>query len=355
MRSLGQDRKSPFDNEVSESASVLNCAVSMKSAALTTGSGIRNFCRTKLRFGNLGGSLGSRQGVSAVETVAVMSLIIGCLMILLGGMSDRLSRPYERAKQALLGQPDRTNGLASGPLGELAESPRADGVGEHLLKMGIFISAVVLFLAYSVAFMSKSEANNQSADGLLGDSPKLNGPPPKSRSFVDSLLDKRNQIGMTLRNELSDFDCDHLSVAKFMTVNPTIVSVSDDADRVRKLMMTRGFRHLLVIDDQEQLCGIISDRDIVNGTDQSVARLMTPNPYSVESTTPVSIAITMLVKNRISALPVVEDAKVVGILTRSDLLVTLQCLLVNVQQEMSQSSSPVVMSEEKNQELVPTS
>jgi CBS-domain-containing membrane protein len=54
---------------------------------------------------------------------------------------------------------------------------------------------------------------------------------------------------------------------------------------------------------------------------------MTPNPYTVPATTEIRMAITMMLKHRFSSLPVVNDGRLVGILTVTDLVIMLQVTL----------------------------
>ena len=54
---------------------------------------------------------------------------------------------------------------------------------------------------------------------------------------------------------------------------------------------------------------------------KTVAEIMTPNPISVNSKTPLKEAITIIAENKISGLPVVnEQGKLTGMLSESDLM-----------------------------------
>ncbi len=54
---------------------------------------------------------------------------------------------------------------------------------------------------------------------------------------------------------------------------------------------------------------------------QTVADLMTSNLFTVSPTTPISIAIKMLVDRQVSGLPVVDaEGKLVGVISESDLM-----------------------------------
>jgi predicted transcriptional regulator len=101
---------------------------------------------------------------------------------------------------------------------------------------------------------------------------------------------------------------------------------------LRKLMKESVIRHLLVCDTKGALVGVVSDRDI-NGKDGNHVRdVMTPNPITVRSDTPVGTVTTMMLARRINCVPVVDDGRLLGIVTTSDLLMALQCVLRLIEQ-----------------------
>ncbi len=278
-----------------------------------------------------------RKGISVLETTVMMVLIVASLALLMGGIAGPITGLFSQTSIALGGSgtdPSSSTNDRMAPVGLVAGGEMAAArsevqqTGQQLLKLGIFTCSVLVFLAYTVVFMSKAESDGKvPANEKLADKPVLDG-------LADKLMDKRSRIGRIFRDEMKEYDSDQLVVAKFMTANPTIALINDQPVDIMNLMVNRGFRHLIVVHENQEIAGIISDRDLVSVAGKSVAEIMTPNPYCVDALTPVSIAITMLVKNRISALPVLLEGKVVGILTRSDLLITLQCLLVSLQEDL---------------------
>jgi acetoin utilization protein AcuB len=58
-----------------------------------------------------------------------------------------------------------------------------------------------------------------------------------------------------------------------------------------------------------------------------VDTVMSAHPFSVHPSTPVEKAVHLLVINKIGSLPVVEDGKLVGIVTATDMLRALEALL----------------------------
>jgi CBS domain-containing protein len=104
------------------------------------------------------------------------------------------------------------------------------------------------------------------------------------------------------------------------------------------LMANRFFRHVLVVDEDQRLCGVVSDRDILralartlNWKAKSISEIMTRDAFTVAPDTPISTAIREMLTNHISCLPVIDsDGRVCGILTSTDLLTAyekIQCAL----------------------------
>lgn len=116
-----------------------------------------------------------------------------------------------------------------------------------------------------------------------------------------------------------------------ITVNPK--TTLPEALRLAK---GRGVRHLPVMDGPD-LVGIVSDRDLKRAMASpatslerhelhyllekvTMAEIMTRAVITVGPMLPVEEAARLMVKERISALPVTEQGKVVGIVTETDVL-----------------------------------
>jgi acetoin utilization protein AcuB len=106
---------------------------------------------------------------------------------------------------------------------------------------------------------------------------------------------------------------------------------------IRSLFHERGFRHLLVVEPDDTLCGVISDRDVlralspfldtyseehrdVKTLSQPASEIMRHDPITVGPDTAIGEAARFLLNNSISSLPVVEGTALVGIVTTRDLL-----------------------------------
>jgi predicted transcriptional regulator/Flp pilus assembly pilin Flp len=118
-----------------------------------------------------------------------------------------------------------------------------------------------------------------------------------------------------------------LSVERIMTSELAVVKPEATRDEVCRLMSTLAIRHVLVCDENESLVGVISDRDVAQAKGETAQALMTPNPTCVTPDSLLLPTITLLVDRQISCVPVIRGKKPLGVLTTTDLLLTLQCLL----------------------------
>ncbi|MGH2700994.1 MAG: CBS domain-containing protein [Actinomycetota bacterium] len=66
-----------------------------------------------------------------------------------------------------------------------------------------------------------------------------------------------------LRAVAEGVDLASTPVENYMTANAITASASWDAEKAARLMLERGFRHLVVIDDRGRIEGILSIRDLI--------------------------------------------------------------------------------------------
>lgn len=128
-----------------------------------------------------------------------------------------------------------------------------------------------------------------------------------------------------------------MRVRDVMTTPPITVQASDNLSTAMQ-RMGKNYRRLLVVDEEEKLLGIITDRDLrlaMNSpyilrerwqdeqllVQTQVANCMTANPAVVQPDTPLASAIEIMLKGRFSGLPVVDEAqRVVGVVSVTDIL-----------------------------------
>jgi acetoin utilization protein AcuB len=130
-------------------------------------------------------------------------------------------------------------------------------------------------------------------------------------------------------------------VSGWMTDRPITISPEATIAAAHAAMAKRGIRHLLVTDGG-RLAGILSDRDVARalaseGLDDAgaaydllarpVAEIMTREELlTVDPLTDLAEAARILVYSKVSALPVLDGERVVGLLTTHDLMRALSAI-----------------------------
>ncbi len=126
-----------------------------------------------------------------------------------------------------------------------------------------------------------------------------------------------------------------MRVTDWMTLDPVTIAPDATAGEALALMRQRRIRHLPVVDGG-RLVGMLSDRDVRTAlpsavvlgeleeddpaASRPVAEIMTADPLTIPPSQPVEEAARLLTEQRIGAVPVVEGARLLGILSADDLL-----------------------------------
>lgn len=128
-------------------------------------------------------------------------------------------------------------------------------------------------------------------------------------------------------------------IVKMRMVSDAITLSPDDSfKKAINIIQDKGIRHLPVVDDG-RVVGIVTDRDLAKASPSAatslsvyelnyllssitIKDLMTKKPITVEASAPIEEAAKLIHEHNIGALPVVEDGKFVGLITKSDILGT---------------------------------
>ena len=127
------------------------------------------------------------------------------------------------------------------------------------------------------------------------------------------------------------------TVRSIMTKEVRTLGRNDELTLADEAMREDAIRHMPVLDEEGRLCGILSQRDIFRGAllralgfggraeEKQLASLvvkdaMTRDPVTIGPDEPVGEAARRMLERKVGCLPVVEDEKLLGIVTASDLL-----------------------------------
>lgn len=128
-----------------------------------------------------------------------------------------------------------------------------------------------------------------------------------------------------------------MNVSDIMTEKPVTVHQNGTLRDALEKMEQAGCHHLPVVDSEGHLVGIISDRDCRKALDSPcltnenwqekeitkhivVRNLMTPAPIVTETDSSAEEAARLMLVHRVSCLPVMRSETLIGIVTKSDIL-----------------------------------
>jgi acetoin utilization protein AcuB len=123
-----------------------------------------------------------------------------------------------------------------------------------------------------------------------------------------------------------------LPVRDLMARRPVTITPETPIGPAFAVMREHEIRHLPVVDPDGRLVGIVTDRDLRQASlarfhalrerdrDLTVQDVMTCAVITTGPDSPVAHAVAAMFERRIGSLPVVEQGRLVGILTERDLL-----------------------------------
>lgn len=126
-----------------------------------------------------------------------------------------------------------------------------------------------------------------------------------------------------------------LTVRDLMTGQVVAARRRDTLESLHELMQDRGFRHIPVVDDEGNLVGLVSHRDLLRHAlieqadvpryvEREVLRQLTAEDVMTEAVetadpdTDIRMAAQTMFENKYGCLPVTEGQHLVGIITEAD-------------------------------------
>lgn len=126
-------------------------------------------------------------------------------------------------------------------------------------------------------------------------------------------------------------------VREFMHTDPVTIAPDTPLLEAEWRMQEGGFRHLPIVDGYDRLVGIVSDRDLREAAPSDATALsrqeltyllsrlkvkdvMTKPVLTARPGEPAETAAIRMRENKVGALPVVDDERLVGIVTTADML-----------------------------------
>ncbi|HET6799461.1 MAG TPA: CBS domain-containing protein, partial [Nitrososphaeraceae archaeon] len=116
------------------------------------------------------------------------------------------------------------------------------------------------------------------------------------------------------------------TVGQLMTERLETISPSGTAQEAAKKMRDKKVSSLVVTDVEDKPIGIVTERDLVrqvctkaiNSNDVIVHRIMSSPLATIDANSSVEVAADIMIQNKVRHLLVVDENKVLGIITPSD-------------------------------------
>lgn len=117
-----------------------------------------------------------------------------------------------------------------------------------------------------------------------------------------------------------------MKIKSLMIANPITITRGSTIQEAIELMKANRIRHLPVVSERNTLEGFVSLADLKQGlipsmvADLNLSDLMIKDPITVHPDDHIEVGAKLIYEHKIGGMPVVSGAKVVGIITESDIL-----------------------------------
>jgi CBS domain-containing protein len=114
-------------------------------------------------------------------------------------------------------------------------------------------------------------------------------------------------------------------VKEIMTRDPISISPKYSIRESVDVMAENGIGSLPIVDKEEKVVGIVTERDFALAlagslTDETVGDIMIKDVITTTPGTPIESCSKIMVRNNLRRIPVVEEEKLIGIVTSTDIL-----------------------------------
>jgi len=127
------------------------------------------------------------------------------------------------------------------------------------------------------------------------------------------------------------------TVADIMQTDVFTLGRNDKLSTADDLMVKQRVRHIVVLDEYDKVCAVVSQRDLFQGAlfkalgygshlakkmldNYAVKEAMSKELFTTTKDVPIAEAASIMLTNKIGCLPVLEGGALVGIITETDFL-----------------------------------
>lgn len=105
-----------------------------------------------------------------------------------------------------------------------------------------------------------------------------------------------------------------------MTSHVVSIPPTTPVHEVAKLLSEYRISGMPVVDDEGHMVGLVTEADLISKQGDTAADIMSTRVVTVSESTPVDEIAQILTSNRFKRVPVVRDDKLVGIVSRADIV-----------------------------------
>ena len=270
--------------------------------------------------------LRSDGGVAVVETVLTMGLIAGLVILATATLNEgtMVKDPFAEIAQVQADTPKHPQQVAASTAKEQVPAVAQQRPRTRLEHGALLIATCWTALLLGVVLAGHRHIQNRKEKRAEEEDEVEESP---DMPDIDHRFTKRQEILRILTRDMKMLLESRMTVGQLMSRVVTVIPGSTRKDEMLDMMKGGKIRHLMVCRDRAELQGVISDRDVHQKEGDIAMDIMTANPITVSPDSPINPAVTQLIEKHISCLPVVEDGRLIGVLTTTDLMLALQCSL----------------------------
>lgn len=256
-------------------------------------------------------------GLVALGVIGALLLFGDQLRAVIGLAAVRLPTGSDARHEERVASSSQTRDAEAKPV-----LPATDAAGT-----GVRLSHIALATALAVPFVTWWATGIVRRTRRRRDGLKVFIPRPTLEAIRTRAEEKRQQLWGALRSDPEMLGQNRVRVRHLMTREVLAIAPTVSRDEVIRKFQASRVSHLLVCDSGQRLLGVISNRDLADRPGKTAADIMSAAVVVISPDATVSSAVSLLIERRISCLPVVAEDKVCGLVTSTDLLLTLQCAI----------------------------
>ncbi len=105
-----------------------------------------------------------------------------------------------------------------------------------------------------------------------------------------------------------------------MSASVITAQPADDVAKVTSVLSFHRITGLPVVDDAGAVVGVVSEADVIGRQGQTVADIMSTPAYTIAADVPIAEVAAEMTRRRIKRIPVVRDGRLVGVVSRGDIV-----------------------------------